>query len=30
MFATMFAGYTYIAAFLGTVADLDGATIAWH
>ena len=29
MFTAMFAGYTYIAALLGTVADLDGATIAW-
>lgn len=28
-FAAMFAGYTYIAAFLGTAADLDGATVAW-
>jgi MFS transporter, DHA1 family, inner membrane transport protein len=29
MFTAMFAGYTYIAALLGTVAHLDGATIAW-
>jgi MFS transporter, DHA1 family, inner membrane transport protein len=29
MFTAMFAGYTYIAALLGTVARLDGATIAW-
>ena len=29
LFAGMFAGYTYIAALLGAVANLDGATISW-
>ena len=29
LFAGMFAGYTYIAALLGAVANLDGATIGW-
>lgn len=29
IFAAMFAGYSYIAALLGTVAGLDGLTVAW-
>lgn len=29
LFAGMFAGYTYIAALLGTVAKLNGATLGW-
>ncbi|OZA30049.1 MAG: hypothetical protein B7X93_04815 [Hydrogenophilales bacterium 17-61-9] len=29
LFAGIFAGYTYIAALLGTVANLDGSTIGW-
>lgn len=29
LFAGMFAGYTYIAALLGAVANLDGSTIGW-
>lgn len=29
LFAGMFAGYTYIAALLGTLAHLDGAMIGW-
>ncbi len=29
LFAGMFAGYTYIAALLGAVANLDGSTLGW-
>ena len=29
LFTGMFAGYTYIAALLGTLAHLDGATTGW-
>ncbi|MEH6578975.1 MAG: MFS transporter [Amphritea sp.] len=29
LFTGMFAGYTYIAALLGTLANIDGATIGW-
>jgi len=29
LFAAMFAGYTYIAAMLGTLAHFDGVTIGW-
>ncbi|WP_432474800.1 hypothetical protein [Amphritea sp. HPY] len=29
LFAGMFAGYTYIAALLGTLASIDGSTIGW-
>jgi predicted MFS family arabinose efflux permease len=29
LFTAMFAGYTYVAAFLATVIHLDAATIAW-
>lgn len=29
LFAGMFAGYTYIAVLLGTLANLDAATIGW-
>ena len=29
LFAGMFAGYTYIAALLGALANLDAATIGW-